>query len=134
MVLLLGLTCLFSRTLSEKQPGRLSARSSQGLQEVQRKRPSTLATPIPMAVKSSSGFSAPRCLQGSSVADSFSESVFSCKENRTEELCAEKSIKCELGPGMSFQIISKKTSSSDLYFKRTPKMPLFLSLCSFKFH
>lgn len=100
--------------------------------------PFHLPPPSPWLSKSSSGFFSSSVLsQGSSVADRFSESVFSCEENRTEELCAEKSIKCELGPGMSFQIISlkkKKKSSSDLYFKRTPKMPLFLSLCSFKFH
>lgn len=59
-VLLLGLTCLFSRSLSEKQPGTLSAPSSQGLQEVQRKRPS-ICHPHPHGCQSPPRvFSAPR--------------------------------------------------------------------------
>lgn len=64
--------------------------------------PFHLPPPSPWLSKSSSVFFTSSVLsQGSSVADRFSESVFSYEENRTEKLCAEKFIKCELGPGMS---------------------------------
>lgn len=104
-----------------------------GSSESPEETPFHLPPPSPWLAKSSSvSFSSSGLSQGSSVADRFSESVFSYAENRTEKLCAETSTKCELGSGKYFQITGlKKRSSSDLYFKRIPKTPLFLSLSSF---
>lgn len=94
--------------------------------------PFHLPPPSPWLSKSSSGFFSSSVLsQGSSVADRFSESVFSCEENRTEELCAEKSIKCELGPGMSFQIISLKKKKKQQWFvfqKNSKDASIFISM------
>lgn len=80
-----------------------------GSSESPEETPFHLPPPSPWLAKSSSVcFSSSGLSQGSSVADRFSESVFSYAENRTEKLCAETSTKCELGSGKYFQITGLK--------------------------